>query len=44
MQRQHVAQIAALEAACFSDPWSEGSVAAELDNPPVVLAGLPAGR
>ena len=33
MQRQHVAQIAALEAACFSDPWSEGSVAAELDNP-----------
>ena len=33
MQRQHVAQIAALEAVCFSDPWSEGSVAAELDNP-----------
>lgn len=33
MQRQHVAQITALEAVCFSDPWSEGSVAAELDNP-----------
>lgn len=33
MQRQDVPQIAALERACFSDPWSEQSVASELDNP-----------
>jgi ribosomal-protein-alanine N-acetyltransferase len=25
--------VAALEAACFSDPWSERSIAGELDNP-----------
>lgn len=29
----HVAQVAALEALCFSDPWSEKSVASELTNP-----------
>ena len=29
----HVAQVAALEKLCFSDPWSETSVASELDNP-----------
>ena len=29
----HVAQVAALEKICFSDPWSEKSVAGELDNP-----------
>lgn len=28
----HVPQIAALERLCFSDPWSETSVASELDN------------
>lgn len=33
MARQHVPQIAALEVLCFSDPWSERSVASELDNP-----------
>ena len=33
MRRQDVPQIAALEAACFSDPWSERSVDSELDNP-----------
>ena len=27
-----VPQIAALEQLCFSDPWSEGSVAGELEN------------
>ena len=27
-----VPQIAALERLCFSDPWSEGSVAGELEN------------
>ncbi len=33
MQRQHVPQVAALERECFSAPWSEQSLAGELDNP-----------
>lgn len=33
MNPSHVAQVAQLEALCFSDPWSERSVAGELDNP-----------
>jgi len=33
MERRHVPQIAALEKECFSDPWSERSVASELENP-----------
>lgn len=33
MERNHVPQVAALEAVCFRDPWSEKSVASELDNP-----------
>ena len=33
MKPQHVAQVAELEKICFSDPWSEKSVASELDNP-----------
>ena len=33
MKESHVAQIAALEKQCFSDPWSENSVASELENP-----------
>ena len=32
MSGQHVAQVAALEKLCFSDPWSEKSVAGELSN------------
>lgn len=32
MNEGHVAQIAALERECFSDPWSERSVASELAN------------
>ena len=32
MNSSHVAQIAALEKICFSDPWSERSIASELDN------------
>ena len=32
MNAAHVAQIAALEKICFSDPWSERSIASELDN------------
>lgn len=33
MRPAHVAQIAALEKICFSDPWSVRSIAAELENP-----------
>lgn len=33
MNKDHVSQIAQLEAQCFSDPWSEKSVASELENP-----------
>ena len=33
MDACHVSQVAALEALCFSDPWSENSVASELKNP-----------
>ena len=32
MQQAHVAQIAELEKVCFSDPWSENSIATELSN------------
>ena len=32
MKLEHVAQVAALEKICFSDPWSEKSVASELEN------------
>ena len=32
MNSEHVAQVAALEKLCFSDPWSENSVASELEN------------
>ena len=33
MEMRHVQQVAALEKLCFSDPWSENSVASELQNP-----------
>ena len=33
MDERHVPQIAQLEKICFSDPWSENSVAYELTNP-----------
>ena len=33
MTAADVADVAALEAVCFSDPWSEASVASELENP-----------
>ena len=32
MNSAHVVQIAELERICFSDPWSERSIASELDN------------
>ena len=33
MNESHVVQVAELEKICFSDPWSEKSVASELTNP-----------
>ena len=33
MNKDHVSQIAQMEAQCFSDPWSEKSIASELENP-----------
>ncbi len=33
MSQCHVSAVAALEKTCFSDPWSENSVASELKNP-----------
>ena len=32
MKAEHVPQVAALEKLCFSDPWSEMSIASELQN------------
>lgn len=32
MNESHVSQIAELEKLCFNDPWSEKSIASELDN------------
>jgi ribosomal-protein-alanine N-acetyltransferase len=32
MNESHVVQVAKLETVCFSDPWSENSVASELKN------------
>ena len=32
MNPGHVAPIAQLEKVCFSDPWSEKSIASELEN------------
>ena len=33
MAQRHIAQVAELEKICFADPWSEKSVASELENP-----------
>ena len=33
MNKQHVSQVAALEASVFSTPWSEASIRTELENP-----------
>ena len=32
MTAEHIAQIGEMEKLCFSDPWSEHSIASELDN------------
>ena len=33
MAQCHIAQVAELEKICFADPWSEKSIASELENP-----------
>ena len=33
MNADHVRQVAELEKLCFGDPWSERSIASELENP-----------
>jgi len=33
MAQCHIAQVAELERICFTDPWSEKSIASELENP-----------
>ena len=33
MNENHISQITKLEIVCFSDPWSEKSIASELENP-----------
>ena len=33
MRQEHVVQVAELEKICFADPWSEKSIASELENP-----------
>ena len=33
MNPDHVSQVAQLERECFHDPWSENSIASELNNP-----------
>ena len=33
MNESHIAPVAELEKVCFSDPWSEKSIASELHNP-----------
>lgn len=32
MRESHIPQIAKIEQLCFNDPWSENSIASELDN------------
>lgn len=33
MTAEHITAVAKLEAICFFDPWSENSIASELENP-----------
>ena len=37
MEQSHIAAVAALEQACFSEPWSAAALTEELDNPPAVF-------
>ena len=37
MTADHIPSLAALEAVCFADPWSEAALAEELSNPAAVF-------
>lgn len=37
MAQSHISAIAAIEQACFSEPWSAAALAEELGNPPAVF-------
>ena len=37
MTAEHIAALAALERACFSDPWSAAGLSEELENPRAVF-------
>ena len=37
MAQSHIDAVAALEQACFADPWSAAALAEELSNPPAVF-------
>ena len=44
MAQSHIAAIAAIEQACFADPWSAAALAEELDNPPAVFLAAVEGE
>ena len=44
MAQSHIAAIAAIEQACFADPWSADALAEELDNPPAVFLAAVEGE
>ena len=44
MAQSHIAAIAAIEQACFSEPWSAAALAEELDNPPAVFLAAVEGE
>ena len=44
MAQSHIDAIAAIEQACFSEPWSAAALAEELDNPPAVFLAAVEGE
>ena len=44
MTREHIPQLAAIEAACFAAPWSAAALAEELDNPHAAFHVAAEGR
>ena len=44
MAQSHIAAIAAIEQACFSEPWSAAALAEELSNPPAVFLAAVEGE
>ena len=44
MEERHIVELARLEAVCFSSPWSEEGLRAELQSETAVFSGGRAGR